>query len=60
MEKVSLQELVKLLEQELVRVGYKEATLSYYRVHWKKIVAHFERKGEIFFFRGSCDGVCEQ
>jgi len=49
MEKVAIKDLVHLLEQELIRVGYKEATLSYYRAHWQKIIAHFEREGEKFF-----------
>jgi len=49
MEKVSLKEQVKLLEQELIRVGYKKATLSYYRTHWQKIIKHFESEGEEFF-----------
>ena len=43
MEKVSLQELVKLLEQELIRVGYKDATLSYYRSYWEKIIATYAK-----------------
>jgi len=49
MEKVSLQELVKLLEQELIRVGYKDATLSYYRSYWEKIIDYFESKEEKFY-----------
>ena len=49
MEKVSLKELLQLLEQELIRVGYKEATLSYYRINWKKIIDYFENEGEEFF-----------
>jgi site-specific recombinase XerD len=49
MEKVKIKDLIHLLEQELIRVGYKEATLSYYRVHWKKIITYFESKGEEFF-----------
>ena len=49
MEKVKLTELIQLLEKELIRVGYKEATLSYYRAHWKKILNHFESEGEAFF-----------
>jgi site-specific recombinase XerD len=49
MEKVKFKDLINLLEQELIRVGYKEATLSYYRTHWKRIVDYFESKGEHFF-----------
>jgi site-specific recombinase XerD len=49
MENLKLRELVQLLEQELIRQGYKEATLSYYRAHWQRIIKHFEDEGEEFF-----------
>ena len=49
MEKLSIRELVNLLEQELIRVGYKDATLNYYRDNWKRIIAHFDERGEAFF-----------
>ncbi|MDR2571549.1 MAG: tyrosine-type recombinase/integrase [Oscillospiraceae bacterium] len=49
MEKVPLKELVELLEQELLRVGYKESTLLYYRANWKRIVDHFESEEEKYF-----------
>jgi site-specific recombinase XerD len=49
MEKVPLKELVKLLEQELLRMGYKEGTLLYYRANWNRIINHFESEGEAFF-----------
>lgn len=49
MENVSTRELLALLEQELIRVGYKEGTLNYYRVNWKQIIAYFDERGERFF-----------
>ena len=49
MENLSIRDLVTLLEQELVRVGYKEATLNYYRDNWKRIIAYFDERGEQFF-----------
>ena len=49
MEKLQIRELVNLLEQELIRVGYKEATLNYYRNNWKRIIAHFDERSESFF-----------
>jgi site-specific recombinase XerD len=47
--KVPIKELVGLLEQELIRMGYKEATLNYYRDNWRKIIQHFDAIGEPFF-----------
>ena len=37
-----IRELITLLEQELIRQGYKEATLNYYRENWKRIIAYFD------------------
>ena len=63
MEKVSLKELIDLLEQELLRVGYKEGTLLYYRANWKRIINHFESAGEEFFSEAIAmeyvDGKCD-
>jgi site-specific recombinase XerD len=49
MEQLPMKELIKRLEQELIRMGYAEATLNYYRVNWKRIEAHFEALGETYF-----------
>lgn len=49
MEKVPIPELIRLLEQELIRQGYKDATLKYYRDIWKRIAAYFEDRGEVYF-----------
>ena len=49
MEKIKLKELLNLFEQELIRMGYKEATLKYYRTNWTSIVGYFEDQGEEFF-----------
>lgn len=48
-EKVEIRELINLLEQELLRVGYKESTLQYYRVNWEKIINYFDEKNELYF-----------
>ena len=47
--RLPIKELVKCLEQELIRMGYAEATLNYYRANWKRIVTHFDELGEILF-----------
>ena len=49
MEKVPIRELINRLEQELTRMGYAEGTLNYYRVNWKRIIAHFDAIGETYF-----------
>ena len=49
MKRLPIKELVSCLEQELIRMGYAEATLDYYRVNWKKIVSHFDEIGEPYF-----------
>ena len=49
MERQTIRKLVNNLEQELIRMGYAEATLNYYRTNWKMIVDHFERIGEDYF-----------
>lgn len=49
MKNLPIRELITLLEQELVRVGYKELTLNYYRNNWKRIIAYFDGRGEQFF-----------
>jgi len=49
MERPTIRELVSNLERELIRMGYAEATLKYYRANWKMIIAHFEKIGEDYF-----------
>ena len=49
MERTLIKELVPRLEQELIRMGYAEVTLKFYRNNWKKITAHFDEIGEIYF-----------
>ena len=49
MERLPIKDLINNLEQELVRMGYAEATLDYYRVNWKRIIAHFDVHGESYF-----------
>ena len=49
MQKVSVTELTRLLAQELIRQGYKDTTLKYYRDIWKRIAAYFEEHCEVYF-----------
>lgn len=63
MKKLPIRELVSLLEQELIRVGYKDATLNYYRNNWRRIITHFDERGEEFFSETIAmqyvDGKCD-
>lgn len=63
MDKVTIRELTTLLEQELIRVGYKDATLNYYRENWKRIITYFDERGEQFFSETTAmqyvDGKCD-
>lgn len=49
MKRQPIRKLVNSLEQELLRMGYKDATLNYYRDNWKRIITYFDEHGEQFF-----------
>lgn len=49
MSKQKITELIPLLEKELIRQGYKESTLNYYRTQWKNIATYFRSQNEEFF-----------
>jgi hypothetical protein len=49
MEKESLNELLQDLEQELLRLGYTEGSMKFYRNRWKKIVKFADDRGEAFY-----------
>lgn len=49
MENVTVQELIQMLEQELIRNGYEKNTLRYYRRCWKGIEEYFVSRGETHF-----------
>jgi site-specific recombinase XerD len=49
MENRPIRELINSLEQEMLRMGCKDATLTYYRDNWKRIITHFDEHGEQFF-----------
>jgi len=63
MQKVSVPQLTRLLEQELIRQGYKDSTLKYYRDIWKRIASYFKERGETYFSEAIAmeyvDGKCD-
>ena len=48
MQKKPLKDLLQELEQELLRLGYTEASMKFYRNRWKKIIQFAEERDEIF------------
>jgi site-specific recombinase XerD len=46
---MQLQELITALEHEMLRIGYKEATMDHYRANWRLIRTYFEQQGETVF-----------
>lgn len=49
MHKKPLTELFSDLEQELLRLGYTEGSLKFYRGRWKMLLQFAEERGELFF-----------
>ncbi len=49
MQKKPLNELLQGLEQELLRLGYTEGSMKFYRNRWKKIIQYAEKRDEIFY-----------
>ena len=49
MQAISIRDLVKQYDQELVRLGYKKTTLKNYRIFWKQVIGYFDSKQESVF-----------
>ena len=49
MQKKPLKELLQDLERELLRLGYTEGSMKYYRNRWKKIIQFAEERDAIFY-----------
>ncbi len=45
MEKKTLQELILDLEQELLRLGYSEGSMTFYKRQWKRLLEFAEERG---------------
>ncbi|HBL49003.1 MAG TPA: hypothetical protein DDZ65_02005 [Firmicutes bacterium] len=45
----TLEELLQDLEQELLRLGYVEGTMSFYQGRWRKLLKFAEERGAIYF-----------
>jgi len=49
MQKRTLEELLNDLEQEMLRLGYTEGSMKFYRNRWKLLMEFAEEKGEIYY-----------
>lgn len=49
MQQKPLKQLLQDLEKELLRLGYTEATLKYYRSRWQKLQQFAEEHNEIYY-----------
>lgn len=49
MQKKPLKELLQDLGKELLRIGYTEATLKYYRNRWQKLQQFADERNEIYY-----------
>lgn len=49
MQKKSLSELIQDLEQEMLRLGYSEGSMKFYRRRWKMLLQFEEEQGETHY-----------
>lgn len=49
MQMIPLKELLQDLEQELLRLGYTEGSMKFYRNRWMMLTKFAEEKGEIYY-----------
>ena len=49
MQKKPLKKLLQELEQELLRLGYTEGSMKFYRNRWKKIIQFANERDEVFY-----------
>lgn len=49
MQKKPLSELINELEKEMLRLGYSEGTMDFYRRQWRKILRFARERGETHF-----------
>ncbi len=49
MQKKLLVELLLNLEQEMLRLGYTEGTMKFYRRRWQSLIQYAQKQGEIYY-----------
>ncbi len=49
MQQKTIKELMLALDQELLRLGYTQGSLLFYRRQWKALLAFASKKGEIYY-----------
>jgi len=48
-QKKPLTELIKEIEQEMLRLGYTESSMKFYRRRWQRLLQFAQERGEIYF-----------
>ena len=49
MQQQTLHELLQDLEQELLRLGYTNGSMTFYRNRWRKLEEYADRKGQVYY-----------
>lgn len=49
MKKITLQELILNLEQELLRLGYSDGSMTFYKRRWEMLLEFAEEQGETYY-----------
>lgn len=49
MQKKTLEELIHDLEQEMLRLGYTEGSMKFYRRRWRMLIQFAQEKGETYY-----------
>ncbi|HVB24710.1 MAG TPA: hypothetical protein VNG51_22420, partial [Ktedonobacteraceae bacterium] len=49
MQQQPLNALLQDLEQELLRLGYTEGSMTFYRNRWRKLEEYADRKGQVYY-----------
>ena len=49
MDKQELSNLLSDLEQELLRLGYTEGTMKFYRRRWQQLTEFAQNRGELYY-----------
>ena len=49
MQKSTLKELIQNLEHELLRLGYTDGSMTFYRRRWQMLLEFSQERGELYY-----------